>query len=167
MCKWGTDKLIHVIRRNNPDVPDGWHPVYVDACIADYVQEMNDRGIITVGCCCGHGKGPAWVQVAQESIPLLNKHKYAWRWYADRTDSVMHDMPRQPGMLPYPDIQVAIVPGLDVRDIEIFQAAEKALDAVFAPLGFERSESTKDGRYVRIVYERKSKANSGTSGRGS
>lgn len=29
MCKWGTDKLIHVIRRNNPDVPDGWHLVYV------------------------------------------------------------------------------------------------------------------------------------------
>lgn len=64
-------------------------------------------------------------------------------------------------------ISVTITPGLDVRDLEFFQVAEKALDAAFAPLGFERSESTKDGRYVRIVYERKSKANSGTSGRGS
>ena len=63
----------------------------------------------------------------------------------------------QPGMLPYPDIQVAIVPGLDVRDIEIFQAAEKALDAAFAQLGFERSESTKDGKYVHIVYKKKTR----------
>lgn len=63
MCQWGTTVTIYVIRRNNPDIPDGWHPKGVDACIADYVQRMNEQGIVTTGCCCGHGKSPAWVTV--------------------------------------------------------------------------------------------------------
>jgi hypothetical protein len=28
----------------------------VDACIAPLVQAMNDRGVHTLGCCCGHGE---------------------------------------------------------------------------------------------------------------
>lgn len=28
----------------------------VDACIAPLVQMLNDYGIETLGCCCGHGK---------------------------------------------------------------------------------------------------------------
>jgi len=93
MCKWGTDKLIHVIRRNNPDVPDGWHPVYVDACIADYVHRMNDQGIITTACCCGHGKGPGAVLVVVESVPLLNELGYEHHPYDNRDDVVEHTLP--------------------------------------------------------------------------
>lgn len=29
--------------------------VLVDACIAEEVQELNNKGIKTVGSCCGHG----------------------------------------------------------------------------------------------------------------
>ncbi|WP_143083056.1 hypothetical protein [Salibacterium qingdaonense] len=29
--------------------------VRVDACIADEVQQLNDQGIVTLGCCCNHG----------------------------------------------------------------------------------------------------------------
>lgn len=79
MCKWGTDKLIHVIHRNNEYIPDGWHEIAVDACIADYVQEMNDRGIITTGCCCGHFKGDSVVTVATKSQDLLDLFGYAYQ----------------------------------------------------------------------------------------
>lgn len=76
MCKWGTDRIIHVIHRNNEFVPDGWHPIGVDACIADLVQEMNNRGIITTGCCCGHGKDTGWVQIDPISEDLLIRYGY-------------------------------------------------------------------------------------------
>mgnify|MGYP007059585280 CR=1 FL=1 len=91
MCQWGTDKVINVIRRNNANIPDGWHPIAVDACIADYVQEMNDKGIITIGCCCGHGKGPSHVLVAPQSAYLMQAHGYAFRVYDDY--SLWHELP--------------------------------------------------------------------------
>lgn len=77
MCKWGTTKLIRVIRRNNEYIPDGWHEIGVDACIADYVQTMNNRGIITTGCCCGHGgTAPPVVLIDPSSKELLEAFEY-------------------------------------------------------------------------------------------
>jgi hypothetical protein len=51
MCNYGTLKNITVInqKQNSQDI-------VVDACIADEVQHLNDQGIVTLGCCCGHGK---------------------------------------------------------------------------------------------------------------
>jgi len=31
-------------------------PIYVDRCIADIIQALNDGGISTVASCCGHKK---------------------------------------------------------------------------------------------------------------
>lgn len=69
-------QVIHVVRRNNPYVTDGWHPIAVDACIADYVQAMNDKGIVTVGCCCGHFKAQSTVIVAPESADRMQALGY-------------------------------------------------------------------------------------------
>lgn len=103
MCKWGTDRIIHVIRRNNDNIPDGWHAIAVDACIADYVQEMNNKGIITLGCCCSHGHGKPIVQIDTISIGALTQHGYAFRvetyTYGDENgnpyqqDVIEHDIP--------------------------------------------------------------------------
>jgi hypothetical protein len=93
MCTWGTDKIIHVIRRNNDLFPDGWHPIAVDACIADYVQLMNDRGIITVGCCCGHFKSPSVVLVADVSKNLLEQYGYSYQPY-EFEDVLIHHIER-------------------------------------------------------------------------
>lgn len=30
--------------------------VPVDACIAEEIQDLNNKSIITLGCCCGHGQ---------------------------------------------------------------------------------------------------------------
>lgn len=93
MCPWGTDQAIHVIHRNHPDIQDGWHTVYVDACIADYVQTMNDQGIITVGCCCSHGHQEPTVLVDVESVALLEDFGYDYTGFDDRTDIVTHAIP--------------------------------------------------------------------------
>lgn len=90
MCKWGNLKPCRVIRRNNPSVADGQHWILVDACIANYVQRINDQGIITVGCCCGHGKSQGSVLIATESVPLLVQHGYEYHPYLDRDDVVEH-----------------------------------------------------------------------------
>lgn len=29
--------------------------ISIDACIADVIQHLWDKGIVTRGCCCGHG----------------------------------------------------------------------------------------------------------------
>lgn len=28
----------------------------VDACIADEIQDLNVKGVVTLNCCCDHGK---------------------------------------------------------------------------------------------------------------
>ena len=78
MCKHGTTKEINVIRRANRSVEDGWHKRHVDACIADHVQLMNERGIITLGCCCGHGEYKGHILVSKGSEILLKKYGYEY-----------------------------------------------------------------------------------------
>lgn len=50
MCLHGTYKFVSII---NPI--QNKKEVVVDACIADEIQELNNKGIVTLSCCCGHG----------------------------------------------------------------------------------------------------------------
>lgn len=104
MCKWGTYAPVNVIHRNNDDYKDGWHQIYVDSCIAPLIQQMNNQGIITVGCCCGHGKDVGWVQIDSISEPLLAQHGYRYRLeHVEYKDAIggsytlpwlIHDLPK-------------------------------------------------------------------------
>lgn len=60
MCKWGTDTLLLVPMPANLSHTGEfrWAVKGVDSCIAPIVQALNDAGIYTSGCCCGHGKAP-------------------------------------------------------------------------------------------------------------
>ena len=50
MCKHGDDIEMEVLG------PDGcYHKRKIDRCIAPLIKELNDRGIMTLHCCCGHG----------------------------------------------------------------------------------------------------------------
>jgi hypothetical protein len=51
MCLYGNLKLVKVLNQNQNN-----KYVKVDACIANEIQSLNDKGIITLNCCCGHGK---------------------------------------------------------------------------------------------------------------
>ena len=53
MCNWGIDTIIKLAY---PMPNSGRTEIGVDACIAPLIQILNNYGIHTVGCCCGHGK---------------------------------------------------------------------------------------------------------------
>jgi len=59
MCKHGDDVVLYV------PIPAAlshtgqfrWDYKPIDACIAPIVKALNDAGIYTANCCCGHGEG--------------------------------------------------------------------------------------------------------------
>ena len=60
MCKWGKTKRVELcnpaIQRPVAFKTRGETWASVDYCIADFIQWLNDLGIETKGCCCGHSK---------------------------------------------------------------------------------------------------------------
>jgi hypothetical protein len=58
MCQWGDDIILLVPIPAYLSHTGQFHWDYkpVDRCIAPIVQALNDAGIYTAGCCCGHGK---------------------------------------------------------------------------------------------------------------
>jgi len=58
MCKYGTDETITIDSK----------PVKVDKCIAPLIQMLNDYGIETVACCCGHGGTKGSIVISKEAI---------------------------------------------------------------------------------------------------
>ena len=43
----------------------------IDPCIVNEIRSLWDAGILTYGCCCGHNKWPSFVNVSDESIPIM------------------------------------------------------------------------------------------------
>ena len=58
MCKWGSDIVLWVPIPAELSYTGEfrWDYKGVDSCIAPIVQALNDAGIYTASCCCGHGK---------------------------------------------------------------------------------------------------------------
>ena len=52
------------IKLCQPNLHSGKTEVWVDKCIAPLIQMLNDYGVRTIGCCCGHGKwkGSVFIQ---------------------------------------------------------------------------------------------------------
>lgn len=92
MCHHGTHKLVRVINTQNKQ------EVLVDACIADEIQYLNDTDVITLGCCCGHGK-------AGQIVDWENGYG-KWKGYSEpphaliQENSISHA--RSLGYTPYP-----------------------------------------------------------------
>lgn len=75
MCKWGT---LEDVKLDRPRPVSGRLVVPVDQCIQPLVQLLNDHGVRTVGCCCGHGKAPGFISFEDaegivREIPLRSK----------------------------------------------------------------------------------------------
>ena len=75
MCEWNTLKPIYINRGETI------REIMVDSCIADYVQQMNDLGIETIGCCCGHFRSPSTVLVDKGSEELMLQYQYSFSRY--------------------------------------------------------------------------------------
>ncbi len=62
MCKWhgGTYEGNLPVKLAHPK-QNGQQIAHVDACIQSMVQALNDAGLQTLNCCCGHGQRPGWI----------------------------------------------------------------------------------------------------------
>lgn len=69
MCDWGTNKTLLV-----PVSSTEWKHKSVDACIADIVEALNKNGILTLNCCCGHGKTDGSI-LLHDGRELVIRHK--------------------------------------------------------------------------------------------
>ena len=81
ICKYGESEKAKPIWQMNIDgvvsvicenIPYGSYICYktikelevnVDKCLASEIKSLNEQGIKTVGCCCGHGKSQGYIQV--------------------------------------------------------------------------------------------------------
>ena len=69
MCKRGKDKPVKLCR---PTAYSVKNEVKVDACLQKLVQVLNDYGIETIACCCGHGKThTSGIRIHPRHIELL------------------------------------------------------------------------------------------------
>lgn len=79
MCKWGTEIIIEL------QIPDYLShtgekyikKVAIDSCIASIVKALNDNGIHTIACCCGHGKQPGRISLADGRELLIANDYYS------------------------------------------------------------------------------------------
>jgi hypothetical protein len=58
MCRHDqkTNIRVNVPAEMSHDGSPYWTEKPIDACIAGIVSALNDAGILTASCCCGHGK---------------------------------------------------------------------------------------------------------------
>lgn len=70
MCEHGKVKrcYVKVPARLSYTGKPRWKWAGVDECIADLVSALNKGGVHTAGCCCGHGKGPAEILLADGRV---------------------------------------------------------------------------------------------------
>lgn len=80
ICKHGNTKTVKL----NKPRPSGRTKVPVDSCIADEIQFLNDCGVLTYGCCCGHGVEKSNCLVDSSSKELLNQLGYRIKEYSHR-----------------------------------------------------------------------------------
>lgn len=48
----------------------------VDKCLLKEIRVLRDAKVTTIGCCCGHGKKPAYIQVVPEDCHLMRELGY-------------------------------------------------------------------------------------------
>lgn len=61
MCNHQPPEPAMVVLRRHPD---GTPSVWCDPCIADLVAALNTGGLRTVASCCGHGRQPGNIALA-------------------------------------------------------------------------------------------------------
>ena len=56
--------------------------MYVDKCLLDEIKSLIDFGVVTLGCCCGHGKMSGYIQVNcdYQSISKMYELGYKRLW---------------------------------------------------------------------------------------
>jgi hypothetical protein len=65
MCRHGDDVMlcVPIPAHLSHTGAARWDMKGVDRCIAPIVEALNAHGILTEGCCCGHGKIPGSIML--------------------------------------------------------------------------------------------------------
>lgn len=94
MCKWGNNlvipisSLVHPLNRYaNPNWIKYHRGIPVDACIKHEVEYLIEQGVITLGCCCGHGKSKyATCLIHKDSVDLIKELGYEYYKFRPNED---------------------------------------------------------------------------------
>lgn len=70
MCQHGDEVKITILQE-----------ILVDKCIAEEIKWLNDQGVRTEGCCCGHGKYYPSALITPKSVNKALKLGYSVRDY--------------------------------------------------------------------------------------
>lgn len=70
--------------------------VTVDACLAEEIKDLWNKGVVTCGCCCGHGRSLGWIGVDDSSIPIMESLGYEHYIYEEEFGGVE----RKDGFIP-------------------------------------------------------------------
>ncbi len=62
MCDYSPNREAAMIVTHRK--PDGTPSVWCDPCLAPLVRALNDGGLPTVASCCGHGRRPGKIALA-------------------------------------------------------------------------------------------------------
>jgi len=75
MCEYGSDSSVRLNGRSFA----GGKAIRVDSCIAPVIQAIQDAGLRTSSCCCGHGRGASlivWEDDAGAAAKILRTAGY-------------------------------------------------------------------------------------------
>jgi hypothetical protein len=66
MCKWGNTKPVNVLIPADLSHTNRarWAVKGIDRCISDLVEGLQAAGVNMRSSCCGHGKGPGSIELA-------------------------------------------------------------------------------------------------------
>ena len=75
MCDWGTEVVLSVPIPANCSHTGKfrWDVKGIDSCLAPYIKALNDAGLYTGGCCCGHGKENGHIAFHDGTVFTIHK----------------------------------------------------------------------------------------------
>ena len=77
MCDWGTNVVLTVPMPAELSYTGEfrWAEKEIDSCIAPIVKALNDAGIYTSNCCCGHGKSDGDIYLHDGRILIIKQQR--------------------------------------------------------------------------------------------
>lgn len=102
MCEWGDDvELVVPMHPDTTGKPFHWAARKIDRCMVPMVKALNDAGIFTLNCCCGHDKGPGSI-ILHDGRELIirpypapayepeGKHNAWWTIHSSAIQELLH-----------------------------------------------------------------------------
>jgi hypothetical protein len=75
MCEWGDDipMMLVITKEKSHTGKARFEEVRIDRCMVPIIKALNDAGILTAECCCGHGKGNGYIALADDTYFEISK----------------------------------------------------------------------------------------------